>query len=271
MKWKIGDWCEVNSVRYFVYRLDNEAVNAVSIDGERCRFLGSAPSVVKLPDCTGWDWQPSPVIGDDYVEVDVADAEDGDEVFDDGIWQKFYTEIVYGNGRDKVWCRRKKLQLREGAWYERADGEIVGPCQRTDHRTSKWFLKGLVYCDDGTNSGRADVHIVREVPEPKPTYRPFANGSEYEPQMIAEFNRLQQRIGRILTLEFIDNDTLQFSYHAGCFVVHGNTGKVLQVIDPMAEDEETEAARYIWYLLNDYVRDRKGNYWPRENAPVESM
>lgn len=89
--------------------------------------------------------------------------------------------------------------------------------------------------------------------------------------MIAEFNRLQQRIGRILTLEYIDNDTLQFSYHAGCFVVHGKTGKVLQVFDPMAEDEETEAARYIWYLLNDYVRDRKGNYWPRENAPMESM
>jgi len=87
--------------------------------------------------------------------------------------------------------------------------------------------------------------------------------------VIAEFNRLQKRIGRVLTLEFIDNDTLEFSYHAGRFVVHGNTGKVLQVIDPMAEDEETDAARRIWYLLNDYVQDAKGNYHPRENMPVE--
>ena len=87
--------------------------------------------------------------------------------------------------------------------------------------------------------------------------------------MIAEFNRLQKRLGRVLTLEYIDNDTLEFSYHAGRFVVHGNTGKVLQVVDPMAEDEETPAACYIWYLLNDYVRDAKGYYHPRQNFPAE--
>lgn len=72
-----------------------------------------------------------------------------------------------------------KLQLREGAWYERVDGKIVGPCSRYEGNRP-WVVSGWMYDDDGTNSIKS-IQLVREVDPPKPKYRPFKNADEFKP------------------------------------------------------------------------------------------
>ena len=78
-----------------------------------------------------------------------------------------------------------KLQLREGAWYERKDGEIVGPCKVDPEQPNKYGYKWHAGCwryrDDGTNQLESDQWIIREVEPPQPKYRPFKNAEEFKP------------------------------------------------------------------------------------------
>jgi hypothetical protein len=79
------------------------------------------------------------------------------------------------------WVPKPKLQLREGAWYKRKDGKIVGPCKRsTDKADRPWSIAAIYYKDDGTNTINWAT-IIEEVPDPtpKPVYRPFANRQEF--------------------------------------------------------------------------------------------
>ncbi len=84
------------------------------------------------------------------------------------------------------WMPPPKLQLREGAWYEREDGKIVGPCAPYRELGSMsglkpmWKIGSYWYTDDGKNPA-AFTHIVREVEPPKPRYRAFANLKEFLP------------------------------------------------------------------------------------------
>jgi hypothetical protein len=71
------------------------------------------------------------------------------------------------------------LQLREGAWYERKDGQIVGPCERCEEGTTiltdgraKWRIGVLWYSEDGTCPMESNW-LMREVEPPKPKYRAF--------------------------------------------------------------------------------------------------
>jgi hypothetical protein len=79
-----------------------------------------------------------------------------------------------------------KLQLREGAWYEREDGKIVGPCEPyrelgpISGMKPMWKIATYWYTDDGKNPAPF-THIVREVDPPQPKYRPFRGGVEFKP------------------------------------------------------------------------------------------
>ncbi len=85
------------------------------------------------------------------------------------------------------WVPAPKLQLREGAWYERADGNIVGPCERCEESTTirtdgiaKWRIGCLWYSDVGTCPVYSN-YLIREVEPPKPKYRPFKNADDFKP------------------------------------------------------------------------------------------
>lgn len=84
-----------------------------------------------------------------------------------------------------TWVPKPKLQLREGAWYRRYDGQIVGPCTQnlmSSQRDRPWDVGGFLYAHDGTNSIH-QARLLEEVPDPtpKPVYRPFANAAEFAP------------------------------------------------------------------------------------------
>lgn len=78
------------------------------------------------------------------------------------------------------WVPEPKLQLREGAWYEREDGEIVGPCRPNGSAYRPWTVGSCFYRNDGTNTAD-DQRLVREVDPPQPKYRAFANLKEFLP------------------------------------------------------------------------------------------
>ncbi len=80
------------------------------------------------------------------------------------------------------WDWNPKLQLREGAWYKRADGVIVGPCRRktNENNPGPWIVGPCWYNDDGTNC-HGPWRLVREVDPPKPKYRPFKTADEFKP------------------------------------------------------------------------------------------
>lgn len=78
-----------------------------------------------------------------------------------------------------TWQPAPKLQLREGAWYERADGKIVGPLR---YDNEFYRAGGYFYGSNGIAPGAAGYNLIREVPAPAPKYRPFANAEEFKPQ-----------------------------------------------------------------------------------------
>jgi hypothetical protein len=81
------------------------------------------------------------------------------------------------------WVPKPKLQLREGAWYRRKDGKIVGPCvgQERDCYGHTWIAGVYLYYDNGQNRAADGVWLEEEVPDPtpEPVYRPFANRYEF--------------------------------------------------------------------------------------------
>lgn len=56
-EWKIGDWAEANGNRYFVYRVVGSSVFGVMESGTPSWDI--ACKAKHLPDCTGWDWEPT--------------------------------------------------------------------------------------------------------------------------------------------------------------------------------------------------------------------
>jgi hypothetical protein len=108
-----------------------------------------------------------------------ADANEMQQEFDEDIIE----HLPGCTGFDYV--PTPKLQLREGAWYERADMKIVGPCRvDTEQPNSygyKWCVGPWRYRDDGTNNVDAINHLIREVERPQPKYRAFANLKEFYP------------------------------------------------------------------------------------------
>lgn len=62
-EWKIGDWAEYRGARYLVVKAwsrgDCQFVNAYSGSGAVRTFSIGASNIKHLPECTGWDWEPS--------------------------------------------------------------------------------------------------------------------------------------------------------------------------------------------------------------------
>lgn len=63
----------------------------------------------------------------------------------------------------------KPLQLREGGWYQRRDGKVVGPAKLLDPDTDHpWKVDAYWYSDSGAEySYRGNYGLIREVPAPE--------------------------------------------------------------------------------------------------------
>lgn len=98
---------------------------------------------------------------------------------------------------------KPKLQLREGAWYKRKDGKIVGPCEPCDVSITaltggkaRWRIGCLWYGDDGTCPVESNW-LLHEVDAPKPKYRPFT-WNEFAPhrdKWIVDAQDVRYRVG----------------------------------------------------------------------------
>lgn len=134
---------------------------------------------------------------------------------------RFYDQRKYAGGLDIVehlpdctgfdWVPKPTLQLREGAWYRRKDGKIVGPCKPSISREDRfWTVGGYFYMHDGTNT-HPNLTLEEEVsdPTPKPVYRPFVNSyefAEYRDRWVRSSNTDNNLICRAMAY----NDTFVF-------------------------------------------------------------
>lgn len=63
-KFKIGDWCERNGIRYLVYLIFSNPNDVHVVDKVGKSYSYSSVVVTHLPNCDGWDWkdceQPKP-------------------------------------------------------------------------------------------------------------------------------------------------------------------------------------------------------------------
>jgi hypothetical protein len=59
-QWKIGDWFELGEKRYLVYRVEQSCYFGISFGGGVALRKLDDPEPKHLPDCTGWDWHPTP-------------------------------------------------------------------------------------------------------------------------------------------------------------------------------------------------------------------
>lgn len=143
--------------------------------------------VEHLPDCTGFDWVPPKPIEPPPGWRLLTEGETvrvGDMAWDDkGFWDDELLSLeqkIIGqkwNAKDHYPIARKILQLREGAWYEREDGEVVGPCKLYAGAVmlglvAKWRIDPLWYDDHGQNTD-PKYRLIREVDPPKPKCRAF--------------------------------------------------------------------------------------------------
>src|SRR6056297_157650 len=83
--------------------------------------------------------------------------------------------------------KEPKLKIREGAWYERRGGGIVGPAEKNQavNKLYPWSIGSFAYMDDGTylKNSVAHMDLIREVPapnaEPEPSLLPIPDGAVY--------------------------------------------------------------------------------------------
>jgi hypothetical protein len=119
-------------------------------------------------------------IGYSRMAIEVGEEEKGTRIMYTVLLNGSYSSGL-SHGNDLV--EQVKLQLREGAWYKRADGKVVGPCKASNAREDRqWSVSGFYYLDNGTNTLK-NTELLEEVPDPtpKPTFRPFANAAEFVP------------------------------------------------------------------------------------------
>lgn len=61
------------------------------------------------------------------------------------------------------------LQIEEGKWYRRRDGQIVGPAERSGHPDYPWLVGNASHRNDGFRHDPADpddLDLIEEVPAP---------------------------------------------------------------------------------------------------------
>lgn len=141
-----------------------------------------------LPCCDGFNWVPSEP-PDGYRNLLSGEKIVLGVLYLDRYWKELPSD---SDSIGKEWNAEqyhpmavKRLQLRKGAWYEREDGAIVGPCLpqvpsdavAIEHKYV-WGVGSYRYKNDGTNCANPRCHLVREVDPPHKDYRPFANRDE---------------------------------------------------------------------------------------------
>jgi hypothetical protein len=158
-----------------------------------------------LPNCTGFDWvppkRPEAPEGwrwlEDFEVIQKGDnfwnkrRKDGEQFPDlvatciGSTWSEAKSSYHFCWGVLRK--TEPKLQLREGAWYQRIDGTIVGPVEKYEFHGNilqfkpKWKISPVWYDDEGRNTGCKSNWLVREFEPPQPKYRPFASLEEFLP------------------------------------------------------------------------------------------
>lgn len=195
--WQFGDWCEYEGYRCRVVHVFPGSLKVV--DGSGDAILCRKEICSYLTDCDSWDWKPPAPIdpGEGWRLLEKGEneelVEEGDEYLASyGAWvqaNNWLSETRH-QSRSLTYRRRvvQPLQLREGAWYERRDGEVVGPCIHSPASNSDkmpWRVGSYWYPGYGRIIAcERDWDLIREVPAPtppQPTYRPFANSEEFTP------------------------------------------------------------------------------------------
>ena len=86
-EWKVGDWAESGSKRYFVWDVSGSSVYGIA-EHRSISWFASDETVKHLPNCTGWDWEepkakePPPgyrllTEGDTLIDSDIYLSWDG--------------------------------------------------------------------------------------------------------------------------------------------------------------------------------------------------
>lgn len=81
---------------------------------------------------------------------------------------------AYRSPSESEWLHGEKpLQIKDGGWYKRRDGEVVGPADRNRSQSYPWRLGGKAYTKGGVCSEHAvGLNLICEVPPPIDGYRP---------------------------------------------------------------------------------------------------
>lgn len=204
-QWQFGDWCEYDGLKWRVFAaLKDGTLRVVDRSNNSCYVRVCRATY--LPGCTGWDWQPPAPIdpGEGWRLLEKGElVDDGDEYYANG-WFAHNLKPLSKQASGCTYRRRitPPLQLHEGAWYERRDGKVVGPCKRsyTNLVNFPWQVGEYAYTNLGfywsDGSRKVPADLIREVPAPEPAYRHFANAEEYKPH---RERWLRVRAGKLLS------------------------------------------------------------------------
>jgi hypothetical protein len=149
-EWKIGDWCELHSKRYLVFKRSDFDVWAIGPDHGVILFLVNDEEVKHIPDCDSWDWQPPEPIEPPEGYRLLIEGEQRIEPSDAGEGYRFIDiKTDAPQGGDEFWSVDQQM----------------------------WILRGCNIAFDGIrNNGRTLYRRKIEL-----QYRPFANAAEFAP------------------------------------------------------------------------------------------
>ena len=182
---------------------------------------------------------------------------------DDLIYVNSEMSIVYQNAKSLAtylpdcdsW--NLPLQLREGAWYERRDGEIVGPLKKLDCLPFEFaVVVDEISKDSWRRNGRYNAHdtisnldLIREVPAPAPPIEPpegyrllsgddvIADGDFYLSKNGCWYDSTS--IGALVKSQIAPNNARAYAR------------KIVPKYRPFANAEEFEPHRDRWYRRKD--------------------
>jgi len=84
-------------------------------------------------------------------------------------------------------------------------------------------------------------------------------------EMVEVFNKIQQRLGRRVTLCHIDDEVVWFKTHLPTIYEVRADGSVFEIGDH-GEPVTTDASKWMHALVNGYVRNSRGENFPRDVA-----
>lgn len=105
----------------------------------------------------------------------LSDVETLSEALDAVVRDRFQNR---GENSESSDCGKHPLHLREGGWYRRRDGQVVGPAVHRDETyRQRWRVDGESYWDDGIwnmQHFESSYDLIAEVPDP--SWQPHDGG-----------------------------------------------------------------------------------------------